>query len=100
MAKLRVPSGGGLGEFGLGLRRPAREFSFADDMHLDRHEPVADTAQFGTLAVEDADLIGAEPGFVQTARHGIFLHTEGRHGPGMDYIGPGHDDAGRSYRPG
>ncbi len=49
-------------------------------------------AELGTLAVEQAFALGLEPGLVHAARHGIDLHTEGRHGESVDHVTGGDEE--------
>jgi len=74
---------------------PAFESLGIDRLDGDRHEGVVHAADLVALAVIDAGLVDAEPDFVQTARHRVFLHAEGRHEPGVDHVRARDHDAHR-----
>ena len=50
-------------------------------------------AEFRALAVISALLLNPHPGFPQAAGNGVQLDAEGRHGPGMENIVGGHQQA-------
>ena len=88
--------GGQLLELGgllLPLAQPGVVVGLGLDLHHDGHEAMVLATQFGALTTVDAGLLDAGPGFVDEARDSIALDRKGRHPPGVDHIGSGHQKA-------
>ncbi len=73
-------------------RDPPVELILRHGLDHDRHVGVPGPAEFRTLAVIGARPCHLEPGLVDAPRHRVDLHTEGRHRPGMQYVGSGDEE--------
>src|SRR5450830_1476473 len=81
-----------LGRLGLAIGQPAVVVGLGPDIDHHRHEAVVLAAQFGALPTVDARLVDPGPGFVEEPRDGVTLDRKGRHPPGMDHVGGGHQE--------